>query len=148
MDTGQHCVSATSAQETQTCWIVLERGCTCKGQPKHVCLYHRCVDMATNLDTKVHNTTARQLANALGLRPPALDFPEAALMALTAFRAGHATGLGRRGNSLREILLSGEWKPAAYFAYCNPDEVDAAAFLTVQIENSNTGNSCATTWHR
>ena len=59
-------------------------------------------------------------------------------MTLKAFRAGHATELGRRGNSLREKLLSGEWKSAAYLAHCNPDEVDAAAFLTVQIENSDT----------
>ena len=87
---------------------------------------------------KVHDVTAQQLTKTLRLRLPALGFPEAALMTLKAFRAGHATELGRPGKSLREILLSGEWGSAACLAYCNPGEVDAAAFLTVQIENSDT----------
>ena len=98
------------------------------------------VDMKNDFTpgVKIHNVTAQQLTKTLRLRLPALGSPEAALMTLEVFRAGRATELWRQGKTLRVILLSGEWKSAAYLAHCNPDEVDAAAFLTVQIENSDT----------
>ena len=55
-----------------------------------------------------------------------------------AFRAGHAAEFCRQWQSLGVILQSGDWKSAAYLAYCNQGEVDAAAFLAAQIEHSDT----------
>jgi hypothetical protein len=90
------------------------------------------------LGQKIHNVKAPQLTATLRHTLPALGYPHASVLTLKAFRAGHATELGRQGTSLGVILQSGDWKSTAYLAYCNQDEVDAAVFLAAQIEHSDT----------
>ena len=73
---------------------------------------------------------------------PALGYPHASVLTLKAFRAGHATELGRQGKSLGVILQSGDWRSATYFVHPNQDEVDAAVSWPHRLGTSTQKTSC------
>ena len=52
------------------------------------------------------------------------------------FRAGHAHALAMAGESLRAILLAGEWTSAALLRYCLENEIDHSRFMSATIDGS------------
>ena len=56
-------------------------------------------------------------------------------------RAGKAASLARAGNSLFQVMQSGEWRSAAVLAYADEDEFDKAAFLDIACDSASSSDS-------
>ena len=53
-----------------------------------------------------------------------------------SFRKGAAQEMVKRGSSLRDILLAAGWKSAAFKAYLDMGEVEAAAAVELELSDS------------
>ena len=121
---------------------VLSRGCWCS-RCKLTC--PRCVIgpwLANHSERHdvFGRSTAASATKELRRRLKILKVAEADCFTLHGFRRGHAQDLLANGSSLCEILRAGEWKSAAFMAYLDPSEVEAAAVVEAHlVESSDEG---------
>ena len=126
---------------------LLSRPCLCKEFGPHLCPPHRLAPFLTQrsagqplflLTTVTFTSTLRRLLS-LSLVANSQTFT------LKAFRAGRATEMAVQGDTLRAILLAGEWSSSAVLRYVNADAIDKQLFLQKAVVSDSDGECHRTT---
>ena len=112
---------------------VLRRPCTCQSKGRDRCMPHAVAKWAVQSGACVGQrlwpwapAAARKiLTRMLAL----LAVPDADRFTWKAVRAGKATAMAAGGYRLQEILMAGEWRSRALFAYVDSDAADHAELL-------------------
>jgi len=63
--------------------------------------------------------------------------PKAKQFGFKGFRAGHATEVAKRGLSLMQILLAGEWSSRACLRYVDANQIEEGEFLEASLAQSD-----------
>ena len=117
---------------------VLVRSCWCK-QCKVTCPVHVLGAYVDALPAGAQPFGAYKAGSALAALRKVLGevrVAEAGAYRTHDFRRGHADDLRRMGKSLREILIAGDWRSAAFLDYLDQVQLDADVVAEAQLADT------------
>ena len=107
----------------------LQRPCTCSVHGPKFCVVHRLLAWTMVKGERVSVRSSYEVQKEFREDCASCGLPGAQRRTLKSFRAGKATAMAARGDSLAAILECGEWRSCALLKYISETEVDKQQFL-------------------